>query len=115
MIIYTCPECGHDLLSEVLTCMPPIYRDYCPSCGWSHSKQEEIVRVPFGGNNLEMSNDNSYLNDFLKMGYSEEDSKILVDLSVSSAVTYDGMLDITEAVNDIVTTINNVEVEKLGV
>lgn len=47
MIIYTCPECGHDLLSEVLTCMPPIHRDYCPSCGWSHSKREKIERIPF--------------------------------------------------------------------
>ena len=54
MIIYTCPECGRDLLSEVLTCMPPIYRDYCPSCGWSHSKEEEVVRIPFGGNSLKM-------------------------------------------------------------
>lgn len=50
MIIYTCPKCGHDLLSEVLTCMPPIHRDYCPNCGWEHSKQEEIKRIPFGGN-----------------------------------------------------------------
>ena len=54
MIIYTCPKCGHDLLSEVLTCIPPIHRDYCPSCGWSHSKQEEVVRIPYGGNSLEM-------------------------------------------------------------
>lgn len=54
MIIYTCPECGHDLLSVVLTCYPPIYKDYCPNCGWSHSKQEEVVRVPFGGNSFKM-------------------------------------------------------------
>lgn len=26
----------------------------CPSCGWSHSKQEEVVRIPFGGNSLKM-------------------------------------------------------------
>ena len=56
MIIYTCPECGHDLKSEVLTCNPPIHKDYCPSCGWSHShsEQEEVVRIPFGGNSLKM-------------------------------------------------------------
>lgn len=54
MIIYTCPECGHDLESEVLTCYPPIHRDYCPNCGWSHSEQEKIVRIPFGGNSLKM-------------------------------------------------------------
>ena len=33
MVIYTCPECGHDILSEILTSMPPIHRDYCPNCG----------------------------------------------------------------------------------
>lgn len=52
MIIYTCPECGHDLLSEELTCYPPIHRDYCPNCGWEHSKQEKIERIPFGGNDF---------------------------------------------------------------
>lgn len=50
MIIYTCPKCGHDLLSEVLTCLPPIHRDYCPNCGWSHEEREEVVRIPYGGN-----------------------------------------------------------------
>lgn len=54
MIIYTCPECGHDLMSEVLTCMPPIHRYFCSKCGWSHSEQEEVVRIPYGGNSLEM-------------------------------------------------------------
>ena len=54
MIIYTCPECGHDLMSEVLTCMPPIHRYFCSKCGWSHSEQEEVVRIPFGGNSLKM-------------------------------------------------------------
>lgn len=47
MIIYTCPKCGHDLESEVLTCYPPIHRDFCPNCGWSHSKSETIERIPF--------------------------------------------------------------------
>lgn len=50
MIIYTCPKCGHDLESEVLTCYPPIHRDFCPNCGWSHSSSEKIIRIPFGGN-----------------------------------------------------------------
>lgn len=50
MIIYTCPKCGHDLLSEVLTCLPPIHRDYCPNCGWRHEESEEVVRIPYGGN-----------------------------------------------------------------
>lgn len=54
MIIYTCPECGHDIMSEVLTCNPPIHKNYCPNCGWSHSKQEEVVRIPFNDNNFEM-------------------------------------------------------------
>lgn len=52
MIIYTCPKCGHDLMSEVIDCYPPIHRDFCPSCGWSHSSEEEVIRIPFGGNSL---------------------------------------------------------------
>lgn len=52
MIIYTCPKCGHDLANEVLDCYPPINRYVCHSCGWSHSEQEKVVRIPFGGNML---------------------------------------------------------------
>lgn len=54
MIIYTCPECGHDLMNEVLTCNPPIHEYYCPNCGWRHHDREEVVRIPFGGNGLAM-------------------------------------------------------------
>ena len=54
MIIYTCPECGHDLIIEVLTCIPPINKYYCCNCGWSHSTRDEVTRVPFGGNSLLM-------------------------------------------------------------
>lgn len=54
MIIFTCPKCGHDLESEVLTCYPPIHRYFCPKCGWSHSKGEENIRIPFSGNSFEM-------------------------------------------------------------
>lgn len=50
MIIYTCPKCGHDLQSEVLTCNPPIHRRYCPGCGWENSKSEEVVRIPYSEN-----------------------------------------------------------------
>ena len=114
IIIETCPKCGHDLHDLVIATFPPIPRKECWNCGWSwEGEPEKVIRVPFGGNSLEMSNDNSYLDDFLKMGYSEEDSKILTDLAVSSAVSYNGMLDITEAVNNFVSAINNVEVEKL--
>lgn len=114
IIIETCPKCGHDLVDIMLASYPPIPKKECWNCGWSWTgEREEIVRVPFGGNSLEMASDNSYLNDFLKMGYSEEDSKILADLAVNSAVSYDGVLDITEAANSIISVINNVEVEKL--
>ncbi len=47
MIIETCPKCGHDLMSLVLTSYPPIHKKECHNCGWSWSKTEEIVRVPF--------------------------------------------------------------------
>lgn len=114
IIIETCPKCGHDLTDLVICTYPPIPQKKCFNCGWSWKcEREEVIRVPFGGNSLEMASDNSYLNDFLKMGYSEEDSKTLADLAVNSAVSYNGVLDITEAANSLITTINNVEVEKL--
>jgi hypothetical protein len=51
MIVETCPRCGTNLVSFVLTCDPPVPKKYCPDCGWSWTGEpEEIVRVPFGGN-----------------------------------------------------------------
>lgn len=48
MIVETCPRCGHDLVSFVLTCHPPVPKKYCPYCGWTWTGEpEEIVRVPF--------------------------------------------------------------------
>ena len=45
---YTCPECGHDLESLMLTANPPIPKVQCPKCGWSWTgKQEDVIRVPF--------------------------------------------------------------------
>ena len=57
MIIYTCPECGHDLMIEALTSVPPINKYYCFNCGWSHTIRDEITRIPFGGNSLLMEDD----------------------------------------------------------
>lgn len=58
MIVYTCPKCGHDLIIEALTCIPPINKYYCCNCGWSHSdrkeNREEIRRIPFGRNGFLM-------------------------------------------------------------
>lgn len=114
IIIETCPKCGHDLHDLVIATYPPIPQKKCFNCGWEWTgEQEEVIRMPFGGNSLEMASDNSYLNDFLKMGYSEEDSNTFADLAVNSAVSYNGMLDITEATNGLIAAINNVEVEKL--
>lgn len=115
IIIETCPKCGHDLTDLVIATYPPIPQKKCFGCGWSwEGKREEVIRVPFGGNSLEVSSDNSYLNDFLKMGYSEEDSAVLADLAVNSAISYNGVADITEAVNALMTTINNVDIEYLN-
>ena len=53
IIIETCPKCGHDLMNEVICTYPPIPRKSCPSCGWSwEGKEEEVIRVPFCGNEL---------------------------------------------------------------
>ena len=48
MIIETCPKCGHDLLSIIITTYPPIPCKRCPNCGWYwEGKREEIIRIPF--------------------------------------------------------------------
>lgn len=49
MIIETCPRCGADLVTFVLTCDPPVPKKECLCCGWSWTGEpEEITRVPFG-------------------------------------------------------------------
>lgn len=53
IIIETCPKCGHDLTDLVLATYPPIPQKKCFGCGWEWTgKQEEVMRIPFGGNNL---------------------------------------------------------------
>ena len=51
IIVETCPECGADLVNEVLCSYPPIPAKLCPQCGWSWvGEREEIRRVPFEPN-----------------------------------------------------------------
>lgn len=60
IVIETCPECGHDLLDEVLCTYPPIPKKVCTRCGWSWTgKREEIVRVPFDRNLKSVIRDNA--------------------------------------------------------
>lgn len=48
IIIETCPECGHDLMDEVITTYPPIPQKKCYNCGFTWTgTQEEVIRVPF--------------------------------------------------------------------
>lgn len=55
IIIETCPKCGHDLHNEIICTYPPIPRKVCWNCGWSwEGEREEVVRVPFGGNSIEV-------------------------------------------------------------
>ena len=64
IIIETCPKCGYDLIDEVICTYPPIPAKHCPSCGWHwEGKQEEIIRIPFGGNSW---SDNKTINDYLE-------------------------------------------------
>lgn len=57
IIIETCPKCGHDLHDEMICTYPPIPRKVCYNCGWSwEGEQEEVIRVPFGGNSYHDDN-----------------------------------------------------------
>ena len=63
IIIETCPKCGHDLTDLVIATYPPIPQKKCFNCGWSwEGKREEVIRVPFDDNYLEMIN-KSFTND----------------------------------------------------
>ena len=55
IIIETCPECGHDLMNEMLYTYPPIRRKVCCKCSWSWEGEiEEIIRVPFCANTTDV-------------------------------------------------------------
>lgn len=48
IIIETCPECGHDLIDEMIYTNPPIPRKFCPNCGWCwEGKRDEIFKIRF--------------------------------------------------------------------
>ena len=124
IIIETCPKCGYDLVDEMICTMPPIPKKVCYNCGWSwEGKREEVMRVPFSnkfdkGDEFFGNDKNLLLGDigeeFVRMGYSEEDSITLTNLAVESAVSYNGVLDIVEATNSLVTAINGVTTERLS-
>lgn len=64
IIIETCPKCGHDLTDLVLCTYPPIPQKKCFGCGWEWTgEREEIARVPFGGNSLNVDDFNGYNTD----------------------------------------------------
>lgn len=68
MIVETCPECGHDLQTLVLTSLPPVHVWSCPKCGWRHEEREEIIRLPF--------NRTSHVSTVLNTGTDHVDPKI---------------------------------------
>ena len=48
MIIYTCPECGGDLVDYVITTYPPIQAKKCLRCGFRwESKTTPVCRIRF--------------------------------------------------------------------
>lgn len=109
IIIETCPKCGHDLHDVVIATYPPIPKKECFNCGWYwEGEPEQIMRVPFGGNSLEMT-DNTYLNDFLKMGYSEEESDSLANLATSASVLSGNTVDISEATDALIKALKDYE------
>ena len=54
MLIYTCPRCGADLLTHVVTTLPPIVVYHCPKCGWEKEEKpilpDEDIRIPYPEN-----------------------------------------------------------------
>ena len=64
-IIETCPKCGHDIHSMVLTTNPPQEGKMCPNCGWSYifkNNSDDVVRVPFDPNRHPFGYDERVIN-----------------------------------------------------
>lgn len=90
IIIETCPKCGHDLTNEVICTYPPIPRKSCWNCGWYwEGEREEIVRQPFGGNNL-IVDDLVGLQDYTNLK--------ITDVSVGNNII-GGMLSTSNTIN----------------
>lgn len=86
IIIETCPKCGHDLMNEVICTYPPIPRKSCPSCGWSwEGEREEVIRVPFGGNNL-IIDDLVALDKYDKLEVNLDDITLLNNFNFEDAI-----------------------------
>lgn len=106
IIIETCPKCGHDLVDEVLCTYPPIPKKSCWSCGWSWTGEpEQVIRRPFKKGEEIKANDGiigSIYNEFINIGYSENDSLNLANLAVDTAILYGGCIDITDATNALI-------------
>lgn len=50
MIVYTCPDCGADLIPVSYMTNPPLMAYVCHSCGWRHEEslgEKTVRRVPF--------------------------------------------------------------------
>lgn len=48
-LIETCPECGHNIIPEVICTIPPINVRKCYKCGWEHEEKTEVVYISYKG------------------------------------------------------------------
>jgi hypothetical protein len=78
--------------------------------GWRSSNSTPLNGAIY---NLDDYLPSGYVGDFMKMGYSFEDAKVLTDLAENSAISYNGVVDVAEATDSLVSTMNNVDFEKL--
>ena len=47
IVVETCPECGHELVTLCLASYPPQEYKECINCGWkSKTRKEKIVYQP---------------------------------------------------------------------
>ena len=47
MVVYTCPECGCDLVFSQILTSPPINVAECKNCGYLDEQPEHIERVVY--------------------------------------------------------------------
>lgn len=77
IIIETCPECGHDLIEEMIYTNPPIPRKFCPNCGWHwEGKQDEVIKIRFSDSEDKTMDNKDIISKIKEKAYDNVNKKL---------------------------------------
>ena len=77
IIIETCPECGHDLIDEIICTDPPIPRKYCPNCGWRwEGERDKVFKIRFSENEDKTMDNKDIISKIKEKAYDNVNKKL---------------------------------------